>query len=269
MVGAQGFAVIQLHVEPHLGGRIASIIDSRGRERLWNRPDPRRRDVVPGGAFVDVGGVEECFPTFEDPDHGEVWSRRWREEGDWLVADMADARLSRRIEVDPTGFTSRYELEAEPGYRFVWAFHALLAPHDVREVEVPQGGKVLSWPAGYQGAAREDLWPRVGVEPRFDRVGPDDGTAVFALIPDAALAVVHSLSGSFTTTLVPDDVQPVAVGIWRNLGNWPEVTPYRSWGVEPMIGWHPRRDRAGERSGLVRSGRIGWTLRVDIADAAV
>jgi len=258
--------VIRMRVEPELGGRIASIIDAAGHERLWRRDDPRRARVQPGDGFIDAGGVEECFPDLVEPDHGDAWSRAWRRSGDALAVETGSARLRRTISVDDGGFTARYEVEAAPGTPFVWAFHALLIPEEGLTICPAGGGEVRSWPSGWDQPARSDRWPVVGDERRFDIAGADDGSAVFALLPGVRSASVRSSLGMIRTTLEVDDEQPIGLGIWRNLGGWPAAGPYRSWGVEPMIGWDPRRDRRADEVGCVRSGRLGWSLRVDIAD---
>ena len=47
---------------------------------LAPRRSPRRARVAPGDAFVDAGGLEECLPTVRGaPDHGDAWSRPWRQ----------------------------------------------------------------------------------------------------------------------------------------------------------------------------------------------
>ncbi len=254
----------QVQVDAAHGGRIASLRDATGVERLWSRPDPRRAHVSPGDGFVDVGGVEECFPTLAgNPDHGDVWSRPWMSTDDVLVCDLGDARLERRLRTDDEGLEATYELLANPGYRFIWAFHALLDHAPGLIVDLPGACRVLSWPDGYGAAAREDFWPRVGRHARFDIAGADDGTSAFALIPGQRTASVESSAGTLRVTLDAPG-QPTAMGIWRNLAGWPDGTPYRSWGIEPMIGWHPERDRAGAHGGVVASGRLTWTLRVDL-----
>jgi hypothetical protein len=55
-------SAVTAHTDPTHGGRWTSL-RSAGREWLWHRPDPARRAVRPGDAFVDAGGLEECIPT--------------------------------------------------------------------------------------------------------------------------------------------------------------------------------------------------------------
>ena len=126
MVGAvmNGFAVV---IDAEHGGRWDTLTDPAGRQWLWSRPDPARFQVAPGDAFVDVGGLEECFPTIGDsPDHGQLWTRAWEE----LSATPSrsehqirydDIVLRRVVKVGRTAIEASYSLIAPAGTRFIWA----------------------------------------------------------------------------------------------------------------------------------------------------
>ena len=96
---------LTLDTDPRHGGRWTSL-----RTRIASGCGPiqtrRRREldggVAPGAAFVDAGGVEECFPTIRgQPDHGDAWTRAWSAEGPTAVVDVPGVgRLSRRISGD-------------------------------------------------------------------------------------------------------------------------------------------------------------------------
>ncbi|SER07879.1 hypothetical protein [Lentzea albida] len=242
--------VVPLHVEVDhaLGGRWTSL-RAADREWLWHRADPARAEVVPGSAFVDAGGLEECVPTVRGvPDHGDAWSRPWHRTG----VDCPDFALTRVLASDGGAVVADYELTAEPGYRFVWAAHALLDVSASARLDAPPGTPVLitdpqpllrEWPAG------------------LDALGPDDGTAVGAVLERDQIRVVD---GDQQLDLrVECDDQPVSIALWRNLRGWPEDAPYRSVGVEPMLGrTFDRADTTRPVAVVPASGSVRWRLTI-------
>lgn len=266
----------EVRTDVELGGRWTSLRDPAGRQWLWHRPDPRRAGVRPGAEFVDVGGVEECFPTLVGAegeagagldDHGGAWSRPWTQvDADTCEVTVEGLSLRRRIEVGPT-ITAHYTVVGAPGRSFVWAWHALIDPHPGMQVRADPG-PVLDWPDGVDHPPRQGTWPQVGGEPQFDVCAPNDGTARFALLPDRCRVEVGDDLSALVLTLAPDPSSPevaTSIGIWRNLGGyaWDGGPPYRSLGVEPMLGRSPRAD--GPRADVVTipaSGRVSWTLTI-------
>ncbi|MFI5755116.1 hypothetical protein [Streptomyces sp. NPDC051569] len=258
------------------GGRWTSLV-AGGREWLWHRDEPRRAGVRPGDAFADAGGLEECVPTVRGtPDHGDAWSRAWRRDGDEESVDCPDFRLTRRIRTDspdtdlphtdsrdtdsPHRTVVDYRLTAAPGYRFLWAAHALLEVSGRARARMAEGAAVRLYP---DGGARwiPGAWPEAdGV--RLDRLGPDDGTALGAVV-DAA--EVHVVDGPEVLRLaVEAEGQPVSVALWRNLGGFPENAPYRSIGVEPMLGrvFDLAAAGDGDTARVPASGEVRWRLTV-------
>lgn len=260
-------------VEPALGGRWSSLRGPGGREWLSERPGqrPARAAVRPGDAFVDLGGLEECFPTLAGAlDHGDAWDRPWTEAaGGWLARDGDGYRLARRITAAEDAVAADYRLEAEPGFRFVWAGHA--------SIDVGEGARLV---------AREGHWTRLWIEhwrtwPDLDvREGPwpaPAGTALDALATDGTanflmllgLPAVTVQEGDEQITFALDAPgQPVAMAVWRNLGAWPPDAPYRGIAIEPAIGWHFDRDQAspGEVGIVPVSGEVTWRLTISATD---
>ncbi|MFI6541887.1 hypothetical protein ACIBO9_01450 [Streptomyces prunicolor] len=251
------------------GGRWTSLRTTAGREWLWRREAPERDNVSPGDAFVDAGGLEECIPTVRGaPDHGDAWSRPWSREG---VADVMHCdrfTLVRTVRGTADGAEVDYVLTADPGFRFVWAAHALLDLSDRAFLRIRDGARTRlfpeaerllgrAWPDGASWV--EDTWPApFGL--RLDRFGPDDSTAVGAVV-DASRCCVHDRADRLSLALEADG-QPVSIALWRNLGGFPAQHPYRSTGVEPMLGRVFDLAEAGpdDAARVPASGEVRWRL---------
>ncbi|MET9730107.1 hypothetical protein ABZZ79_05345 [Streptomyces sp. NPDC006458] len=254
------------------GGRWTSLRGG-GREWLWHRPDPDRASVGPGDAFVDAGGLEECLPTVRGiPDHGDAWSRPWRREGDTDALHHTDFTLRRRLRPGPAGaLCAAYHLSAEPGYRLVWAAHALLdltedarlvAPETTPTRLFPESLPLIDTPWPVTARHVTGPWPApFGV--RLDRLGPDDGTAVGAILTGCRHITVIDGSDRLSLSLRTDADVPVSVALWRNLRGFPRTgTPYRSIGVEPMLGAVFDLSEAGPGDAAIvpSSGELRWEL---------
>lgn len=277
----------QVSVNLNQGGRWTSL-RMGGREWLWSRDEPRRAHVVPGDPFADAGGIEECVPTVRGrPDHGDAWSRAWRDLGDG-AADVRcdDFTLRRAITVDGGKVRARYRLSADPGYRFVWAAHALLDVSPAATLRVkgtpavrlyPETAGVLGSPWPPSAPFVTAVWPGpAGL--RLDRLGPDDGSAVGAIVCDRAEVIVCDGATSLRMTLndsgvspapvtsAPTPIRTASVALWRNLGGFPDVSPYRSIGVEPMLGSVFDLAEAREPGDAVTvppAGYVEWELGIE------
>ncbi len=251
---------LRLETDLEHGGRWTSL-RTADREWLWTNPDVRtieaRPAAGPGAAFVDAGGVEECLPTVRGvPDHGDAWSRRWTGTADDARVELPElGRLERRISRG-TDLRVDYRFTAPPGTPFLHAVHALLDLTPDAVLTVPDARTMII----LDGEDRPGSWPG-----GLDRLGPDDGSAICALLPGCRDATVidgdHSLRFGWDA---PGRSDLCSLMLWRNLGGWPAARPYRSIGIEPMIG------RAADLSAAypndcVRvgaSGQVDWTLSV-------
>lgn len=132
------------------GGRWTSLVLG-GREWLWTGPgliSGPRSDLT---TYVDVGGLDECFPTVRGtPDHGGLWNQPWGsldEDEDWDAVQYGEAVLLRRFnggdppaEMDETGaIWVDYHLVAPAGFQFIWAAHALLDCAVGAKLDIPTG----------------------------------------------------------------------------------------------------------------------------------
>ena len=241
--------------DPVRGGRWTSL-SAAGREWLWHRPDPARDSVHPGSPFVDAGGVEECIPTIRGvPDHGDAWSRPWRALSPGAArVDAGDFRLARTFTEERGALTASYRLDAAPGWRFLWAAHALLDLSEAAVLHAHPGTETR-----IDGAA-DAAWPAP-----LARLGPDDGTAIGAILLDCPTATVAD--GESLTFFLEAPGQPASMALWRNLRGWPAGSPYRSIGVEPMLGrvWDLASAGPGDAAVVPESGVCEWRLTVTAA----
>lgn len=238
------------------GGRWTSL-RAGPREWLWRGTAPGRSAVRPGDAFVDAGGLEECLPTVRGtPDHGHVWSRPWYPPG---VVEGPDFALRRDICVVDGAVVAAYTLTAAPGFRFLWAAHALLDLSPSARVVAPAGVPTRVFPLS--GPWSHGPWP-APLGARLDVCGPDDGTATGAILTDCPQVTVED--GEALTFALAAPGQPVSVALWRNLRGWPAGDPYRSIGVEPMLGRVFDLAEAGPDDAAVvpASGTLRWRLTV-------
>jgi hypothetical protein len=225
------------------------------------------RDVVAGreglagaGSYTAAGGDGLGGPRTHAAvgADGSAWPSTY-------TVTCPDFRLTRTItcRADDGAVVADYRLTAAPGYRFVWAAHALLDVSPQGRIVLPGGAAGRLYPDG--GAQWTPFgWPRAGTV-AFDRLGPDDGTALGAVV-DTAQADVHDGLDRLRFTLEAEG-QPVSVAVWRNLRGFPEDAPYRSIGVEPMLGRVFDLAAAGEGDAarVPASGEAVWRLTVTAA----
>lgn len=265
--------VLDIVTDATHGGRWTSL-RSPGREWLWHRPAPDREKAGPGDAFVDAGGLEECIPTVRGrPDHGDAWARAWTREGAVERVRCDRFTLSRTIRGTAAGAEADYILTAEPGFRFVWAAHALLDLSPDATLGMPSGATTRlfpeaaplldqDWPTGAPWITGR--WPTPHGLP-LDRLGPDDGTAVGAVV-DTERCCVHDGHDRLALA-VHADGQPLSIALWRNLGGFPQPHPYRTTGVEPMLGRVFDLAEAGpdDAARVPASGEVRWRLTLTTA----
>jgi len=245
------------------GGRWTSLRGLSGKEWLWRRAGASgREDVQPSGPFVDVGGVEECLPTIcGEPDHGDIWTREWTGGDDDATVETDAFALRRQLRVG-TSIIADYALTSERGYRFIWSWHGLFDPVPGLEVVAPVGHEVWAWPDHY-GEPVRTVWPAVLERRGFERLGDDDGSSLFCLLPGLRQLSLRDGDDVLNMRLELND-QPFAMAVWRNLRGypWDGSEKYRSFGIEPMIGLVHTLAKAGpDEAGVVpASGVVEWRL---------
>ena len=234
MVSEQAAAGRQVAIDPTDGGRWTSL-RLAGREWLWSGPGLLSGPRAGLAAFVDAGGLDECFPTVRGtPDHGGLWNQPW--EG---TVTYGDAILTRAFTSGPDTVTADYTLQAPPGYRFIWAAHALLDCASGAVITAPAGTECRLYP---EAAPLLPAWPD-----HAPWVTADSPTAR----PDRLRPVRRDRRRRRAGRL-PDGLRPRpqcrahadlelpratrSTALWRNQAGFPAVAPYRSLGVEPMLG---------------------------------
>lgn len=252
------------------GGRWTSL-RTGSREWLWQNPVvtlAERAAARPGTPFVDAGGGEECLPSVGgDPaaglDHGDVWHRPWVGVPDDAAAQTRDGlTLRRRVRHDDEHLRVDYAVTGAPGTPFLHAVHLLLDLSTDARLHVPGTPDVVVPDHPEVGAVTRTRWPDAGGLP-LDRLGPDDGTAVCAVVVSDAVEV-HDGEDVLALRWGSEPGAPTSFLVWRNLGGWPAGAPYRSFGVEPMLGAATALADAapGEAAVLGPSGRLDWWLEV-------
>jgi hypothetical protein len=262
------------------GGRWTSLVLG-GREWLWTNPALSSVPRTGFTSYIDVGGLDECFPTVRGvPDHGALWNQPWAsldEDEDWDAVQYGEAVLLRRFnggepppEITESGaIWADYRLVAPPGYHFTWTAHALLDCAVGTRLIAPTGTPCRLYPEAtehlnvpWPGTAPwfEASWPSPGgIE--METYGPNDESAVGAVL--AGLSTISVRDGSDELTLsLSCPGQPVSVALWRNLGGFPEGTPYRSLGVEPLLGrvFDLAEAGPGDAAIVPESGELTWRL---------
>jgi hypothetical protein len=251
-------------VDPADGGRWTSL-RLAGREWLWAGPGLVTGTRAGLATFIDVGGVDECFPTVRGtPDHGGLWNQPW--DG---TVEYDGAVLTRAFTPGTDTLTVDYHLEAAPGRQFVWAAHALLdcaagavlsAPPGTECRLYPESAGQLPWAWPDNAPWVTSAWP---TPLDLSTYGPTDGTAAGAVLLDCPTVSVRDRGAELTLTLSCPG-QPVSTAVWRNQGGFPVEAPYRSLGVEPMLGRVFDLAEAGPDDAAVvpASGELTWRLTI-------
>jgi hypothetical protein len=106
------------------------------------------------------------------------------------------------------------------------------------------------------------VWPS-----GLDRLGQDDGSATCALLAGCRAVDIVDGPDRLSLSWSTEDARLCSLLLWRNLGGWPQPNPYRSIGIEPMVGrtadW--RQGRPDDLAQLGPDGTFHWSLRLRAA----
>jgi hypothetical protein len=187
----------------------------------------------------------------------------WRRLSDSTAAvEVDDFELTRTIRHWRGTVIADYRLVAVPGYRFVWVAHALLELSGEARLSAPTGTVTRVYDTSATAPWLTGEWPEPLGLP-LSRLGPVDGTAVGAILLDCPRVTVTDGPDRLRFTLSAPD-QPVSVALWRNLGGFPQPAPYRSIGVEPMLGrvFDLAEAGPGDAAEVPASGVCEWRLEI-------
>lgn len=201
--------ILRAEVHPEHGARMSSLVDKRtGRDWLVPGAPPARpeddADYAPHAA-----GWDECWPsvapcTHPDwgmmRDHGTLWGRPWRTEGDALVYEDETVRFARRLTAEGARLHADYEVSGREGTPWMWSQHVLLALRP---------GETFA----FSGVDHPSVPPVQGVE-----AGVAEKT--YAVATGPARAAVGGPDGAIVVSW--DGAEMPAFGLWRAYGGWPE-----------------------------------------------
>ena len=266
---------LSLTLVPEWGGKVTSLRDQRtGREWLWQNPHLPHRAPTGSGDFVgesDTGGWDECFPTVDRcayplpphegrdcRDHGLLWERGWRVEGQradaiTLSVDLPEwgfhvERTVRLHDVAMATFDYAIQNTGSEALVGVWATHPVFALEDGSRLEFPEGttvrfshrrGAARAWAAGREVVPAHEL-PLVFRD--VDPLGPESFAAKFMTerLPEPRAALVHPDGSRLGMEFPAGDFDGFAV--WANQRGWSGkagIPPYLNLCLEPQGG---RRD---------------------------
>lgn len=289
---------IECVIVPSLGGKITNLRRRKGREWLWRHPERDFAWMPDDGAFPDVGGWDECFPTIAPspmpgaapgepllPDHGELRSLHWQHDvlatptGTLLTARAEGVLLpyefQRDIIVPLEGTEVRIEYRlihrGEAPFPWIWAAHPvftapvgmLLTLPTVSEARVDHATErpdlLPDATVPWPIDGRSQSWEVPAVQGWSAKLFADIGPSGTVVLTDPRVG--EQLQIGFDPTAIPQ------VGIWIDAtGNHTRI------GVEPCIGAPDRLDRAeSEWRSAARSGpgevrRWALTLRLPEPD---
>ncbi|MHB9035432.1 MAG: aldose epimerase family protein [Armatimonadota bacterium] len=287
---------------PDLGGKMIALTDKRsGRE--WIKPK-RQVTYIKIGYGANYGdfdrtGFDECFPDIAEakypyepwkcatiPDHGEIWTIPWNwEKADkglrmWVHGVRFPYVFHKDIALDGEQLVIGYKVENPTPCEMpcMWSSHPIFEIEEGMRVLIPRPEKVI---IDYSkndrlGDYLDELdWPITrdasGAEVDLSTFGPkSNGTAdkIFAChVSDGYAALHEPISGdyvgfTFDTREVPH------VGLWSNIGGWPENEPDYNCALEPCSGY-PDKLGMGEHQIVPSNGELRWKLclRLGRADA--
>jgi len=280
---------------PQLGSKLASFRSNRsGFEYLWQPPSGQYPHPTYGQEYGPecATGFDECFPNllagrypdgpYSDtvlPDHGEVWSLPWTcsAEGTGAVLTVHGRVLPYRLEktVRPEGdasllFAYRLTNVGEWPIRWLWSAHPLFNVVRGLHVDVPGRPAMMVYESlgdvlGAPGTRY--TWPEAGsVDMSLPwRRAPAAEKVFLSELSEGRVALRYPSIGEGIVIEFPDDVL-TGIGLWYNVGGWPEVAPHNNIGVEPCS--EPCESLADCRNMLSPGATVSWWMRWTLFDWA-
>ena len=282
---------IRMEVYPHIGGKVASLIDKADKFDLMfdypvELPTSAKYDV----SFDDswYAGWDECFPAVAPgpypqhpyeginiPDHGELWGLPTvavpTKDGITTVWNglRFGYRLTRKLHLEASTVIADYTLInlAPFEFRFVWSMHSLMSIASPVQLDVPtpwqyrfshdaegvEHQKPVQWPQVEMGLNASDL----------PSLPANRGWKLFSLDPiRAPVRVNYPLRArSLQIEYASQEDLPGYWGIWVNTGGW---AGNQNFAIEPTTGRFDHLHRAvldGSAGRVPAMGRRDWSVR--------
>jgi hypothetical protein len=282
---------IRMEVYPHIGGKVASLIDKADKfDLLFDYPVELPTAAVYDARYDEswYAGWDECFPGIASgkypghpydginiPDHGELWGLPTTavptRDGITTVWHglRFGYRLTRKLHLEDASVLADYTLInlAPFEFRFVWAMHPNLSMATPVRLDLKMPGNFrFSHDAEAVDHQRLFDWPMVspGVDAADFQSLPDRmGWKLFSMEPISSPLVVgypergRSLKIEFSS----EDLTRAYWGIWINTGGW---AGNRYFSIEPVTGRFDQLDRAvadGSAGRIGAMGRREWSVR--------
>ena len=170
-------------------------------------------------------------PSAGNRTHGDAWTRTWSTDGAKHTVDVPQVgRLSPHISGDDPVVVD-YEVTGRPGTPFLHALHTLLDLSTTAHLTMPGSPRMTV--LDVDDSERE--WPN-----GLDALGPDDGTAICALVPGCQeVAVVDGESVLRFAWDSEDAPELCSLLLWRNLAGGPSSdrtarSVSSRWSVAPL-----------------------------------
>jgi hypothetical protein len=258
-------------ISPARGGKIVSLRDREGCEWLCQPSGPLPPPAEPGDVFVEAEmcGWDECAPSIHPcmvggrpiPDHGDLWTARFHDDGDWLEADGTSLGYRFRRRVIPTDAGARIEYEAQAHTEmvpFLWAAHPQLA--------APAGTKIeLDDPVDEVVAVLEAGLPRVPFTPDLAEIDTvvRGGYRKWNVPPERSATSVGLVRGPRRLTMRMGPQTPY-LGIWFDAAAFSREPTIA---IEPSTGYVDALDVALDHrrvTELVPGRPLRWTIELEV-----
>ncbi len=282
--------VIRMEVYPHIGGKVASLIDKVDKYNLMFDYPVELPTVAAYDTRFDqswFAGWDECFPAIAPgkypghpydginiPDHGELWGLPTTavptRDGITTVWHglRFGYRLTRKLHLEGSSIQADYTLInlAPFEFRFIWALHSNMSMLSPVKLALNMPGQ-FRFSHDAEGIDHQKLfdWPMVppGVDiTDFQSLPPRQGWKLFSMAPiTTPISLIYpERNRSLTMQYSSVDQLPAHWGVWINTGRW---AGNRHFSIEPVTGRFDQLDRAvadGSAGRLPPLGRREWSV---------
>jgi hypothetical protein len=288
---------IRMEVYPHIGGKVASLIDKADKfDLMFDYPVE-----LPTAAKYDISfdeswyaGWDECFPAVAPgqypghpydgipiPDHGEIWGLPTTavptKDGITTVWHglRFGYRLTRKLRLEGSSVLADYTLInlAPFEFRFVWSMHSLMSMTSPVQLDVPAGAP-FRFSHDAEGVDHQQPFNWPVVEPGLDASNLPSlplrrSWKMFSMDPISGPVTVRypSRGRSLSVEYSSEDSLPAYWGIWINTGGW---AGNQHFAIEPTTGRFDHLHRAvldGSAGRVAPMGRRDWAVRWTVSQS--